>query len=203
MNSLNITGNMTGDAEIKNTSSGTLMATFTVAVNKGTGGEADFFRVNAYDAVAKRVGDGMKDGRFLRGCHVEVSGEMHQSSYTDKDGQNRISWSVTARYLKGSKKDFSGHPQSSAPQMTPPQAYENSTQPAQPGYPVPQYTGGYSSAPGPQMQQPQPQMQQPQPQMQQPQEYRPMQPSYPGYYNMATAKTVGGYMPAQNQIPMN
>ena len=41
------------------------------------------------------------------------------------------------------------------------------------------------------------------PQMQQPQEYRPMQPSYPGYYNMATAKTVGGYMPAQNQIPMN
>lgn len=188
MNSLNITGNMTGDAEIKNTSSGTLMATFTVAVNKGTGGEADFFRVNAYDAVAKRVTDGMKDGRFLRGCHVEVSGEMHQSSYTDKDGQNRISWSVTARYLKGSKKDFSGHPQSSAPQ---------STQPTQPqsGYPVPQYTEGYSSAPGPQMQQPQPQMQQPQ-------EYRPMQPSYPGYYNMATAK-VGGYMPAQNQIPMN
>ena len=47
MNSLNITGNMTGDAETKNTSSGTSMATFTVAVNRGGGGEGEVFRVTA------------------------------------------------------------------------------------------------------------------------------------------------------------
>ena len=96
MNKLTIIGNLTRDPELRTTSTGLNVCTFTVAVNRRRSGnsnqpEADFFRVTAW----RQLGENCQ--RFLaKGRKVAVVGSVSVSTYTGNDGTTRASLEVTA-----------------------------------------------------------------------------------------------------------
>ena len=96
MNKLTIIGNLTRDPELRTTSSGVNVCTFTVAVNRRRSGnsnqpEADFFRVSAW----RQLGENCQ--RYLaKGRKVAVVGSVSVSTYTGNDGTTRATLEVTA-----------------------------------------------------------------------------------------------------------
>ena len=96
MNKLTIIGNLTRDPELRTTSTGLNVCSFTVAVNRRRSGnsnqpEADFFRVSAW----RQLGENCQ--RYLaKGRKVAVVGAVSVSTYTGNDGNTRASLEVTA-----------------------------------------------------------------------------------------------------------
>ena len=96
MNKLTIIGNLTRDPELRTTSTGLNVCSFTVAVNRRRSGnsnqpEADFFRVSAW----RQLGENCQ--RYLaKGRKVSVIGSVSVSTYTGNDGQTRATLEVTA-----------------------------------------------------------------------------------------------------------
>ena len=96
MNKLTIIGNLTRDPELRTTSTGLNVCSFTVAVNRRRSGnsnqpEADFFRVSAW----RQLGENCQ--RYLaRGRKVAVVGSVSVSTYTGNDGTTRATLEVTA-----------------------------------------------------------------------------------------------------------
>ena len=96
MNKLTIIGNLTRDPELRTTSSGINVCTFTVAVNRRRSAnsnqpEADFFRVSAW----RQLGENCQ--RYLaKGRKVAVVGAVSVQTYTGNDGTTRASLEVTA-----------------------------------------------------------------------------------------------------------
>lgn len=93
MNSINILGRLTA-AAIPYGSGDKLAARFTVAVprdRKNADGvrESDFIDCVAFGKLGELV-----LGYLDKGCRVGVAGRLSVSSYTDKDGAKRRSWSV-------------------------------------------------------------------------------------------------------------
>ena len=104
MNKLTIIGNLTRDPELRTTSSGISVCSFTVAVNRkqsaqqrqaGQQPEADFFRVTAWRERGEFC------GKFLqKGKKVCVMGPVSVSTYTGNDGTTRASLEVTANDIE-------------------------------------------------------------------------------------------------------
>lgn len=98
MNKLFIIGNLTRDPEMRSTSAGIPVCTFTVAVNRRKQSnaeagqpEADFFRVTTWRQLAENC------NRFLaKGRKVGVVGTLTLQTFTGNDGQNRSSLEVQA-----------------------------------------------------------------------------------------------------------
>ncbi|MDD6041813.1 MAG: single-stranded DNA-binding protein [Clostridia bacterium] len=96
MNKLTIIGNLTRDPELRTTSTGLNVCSFTVAVNRRRSAnsnqpEADFFRVSAW----RQLGENCQ--RYLaKGRKVCVIGPVSVSTYTANDGTTRASLEVTA-----------------------------------------------------------------------------------------------------------
>ena len=96
MNRLTIIGNLTRDPELRTTSTGINVCSFTVAVNRrrsanGNQPEADFFRVSAWRALGENC------QRYLaKGRKVAVTGPVSVSTYTGNDGTTRATLEVTA-----------------------------------------------------------------------------------------------------------
>ena len=96
MNKLTIIGNLTRDPELRTTSSGINVCTFTVAVNRRRSAnsnqpEADFFRVSAW----RQLGENCQ--RYLaKGRKVAVVGSVSVQTYTASDGTTRASLEVNA-----------------------------------------------------------------------------------------------------------
>ena len=96
MNRLTIIGNLTRDPELRTTSAGINVCSFTVAVNRrrsanGNQPEADFFRVSAWRALGENC------QRYLaKGRKVAVTGPVSVSTYTGNNGVTRASLEVTA-----------------------------------------------------------------------------------------------------------
>ena len=100
MNKLTIIGNLTRDPELRTTSSGISVCSFTVAVNRkqsaqqrqnGQQPDADFFRVTAWRQLGEIC------GKFLqKGKKVAVVGPVSVSTFTGNDGATRASLEVTA-----------------------------------------------------------------------------------------------------------
>ena len=99
MNKLFIVGNLTRDPELRTTSSGISVCSFTVAVNRrrssaaaaGSQPEADFFRVSAWRALGENCQKYLAKGR-----KVAVTGAVSVSTYQGNDGQTRASLEVNA-----------------------------------------------------------------------------------------------------------
>ena len=95
MNKLTIIGNLTRDPELRVTSGGVNVCSFTVAVNrkKKTEGqpEADFFRVTAWRGLADICSKYLSKGK-----KVCVIGPVSLSTYTGNDGETRAALEVTA-----------------------------------------------------------------------------------------------------------
>ena len=92
-----IIGNLTKDPEVRTTSNGVDVCSFTVAVNrrKGQQQEADFFRVNAWRERAKVCGQYLAKGR-----KVCVVGPVSVKTYQGNDGATRASLEVTAEEVE-------------------------------------------------------------------------------------------------------
>ena len=86
MNKVVITGRTTKDIELKVTTSGTNVATFSIAVKrayKGNGEqESDFFECVAYSKTAELISKYVKKGDM-----VGIDGRLQTRNYTNKDGR--------------------------------------------------------------------------------------------------------------------
>lgn len=96
MNKLFITGNLTKNPELRTTSAGKEVCTFTVAVNRRKTGnnqqpEADFFRVSAWDGLAKSCGQFLAKGR-----KVAVVGSVSVHTFQAQTGETKAQLEVNA-----------------------------------------------------------------------------------------------------------
>lgn len=117
MNKLTIIGNLTRDVELRTTSTGKNVASFTVAVNRrGKTNEADYFRVSAWNGLAETCHKYLAKGR-----KVCVTGAVSCRTYRGNDGVERASLEVTAddvEFLSAAPQGTQEQPQ---PQQAAPQ----------------------------------------------------------------------------------
>lgn len=90
MNKLTIIGNLVRDPEIRTTTSGKDVCSFTVAVNRKNEG-ADFFRVSAWNGLADICKKYLAKGR-----KVCVVGAVSVNVFTDSKGETKASMEVNA-----------------------------------------------------------------------------------------------------------
>ncbi|MBQ8535789.1 MAG: single-stranded DNA-binding protein [Clostridia bacterium] len=98
MNKLIIIGNLTRDPEVRYTSDGKKVATFTVAVNRRKQKdhpEADYFRVSAWDGLAEVCGKWLTKGK-----KVCVIGPVRCRVFEGQDGGAKAALEVTAYELE-------------------------------------------------------------------------------------------------------
>ena len=98
MNQLTIIGNLVRDPELRTTKEGLPVCTFTVAVNRKMGKDAeqaDFFRVTAWRALGETAAKYLSKGR-----KVAVVGTVGVSAYTAQNGDYRASLEVTASQIE-------------------------------------------------------------------------------------------------------
>ena len=103
INHVTISGNLVKDAEIKRTSSGMAIVSFTVAVNdrrkNSQSGEwenyANFVDVTWFGTYAEKCA-----ATLTKGSKVCVAGKLRQSRWTTNDGQNRSKLEVIAEEVE-------------------------------------------------------------------------------------------------------
>ncbi|MBR4874140.1 MAG: single-stranded DNA-binding protein [Clostridia bacterium] len=106
LNHITIMGRLVRDPDLRTTQSGVSVVSFTVAVDRdykqGDEKVADFIDCTAWRGTAEFVSKNFTKGRMI--C---VDGSLNSNKWTDKDGNNRISWYVQANsvYFADSKKD--------------------------------------------------------------------------------------------------
>ncbi len=110
MNKIVIIGRLTRDPELKSTNAGTAVCNFSVAVDrtyrdKEGNRPTDFFDISVFGATAEFVAK-----YFKKGSSIAVSGAMESRKFVDKDGNNRIAWSLHADEVNfcGSKSENNG-----------------------------------------------------------------------------------------------
>lgn len=96
MNRLVIIGNLTHDPELRSTTSGISVCTFTVAVNRrGRDQGVDYFRVTAWRELGELC------SKFLmKGRKVCVVGSVSVNAYQTRDGKANASLEVTAQEVE-------------------------------------------------------------------------------------------------------
>lgn len=105
INCINIMGRLTADPELKVTTSGTNVTTFTVAVDRQySKGEkqTDFIPVTAWRGTADFISK-----YFRKGQLIAVQGSLQTRKYQDKEGHNRTAFEVVASDVSfcGDKKE--------------------------------------------------------------------------------------------------
>lgn len=107
MNQVVLMGRMTRDPELRHTQTGTPVASFTIAVDRGfvpkDSGErqTDFIDIVAWRGTAEFVSK-----YFVKGQLTAVTGKLQIRDWTDKDGNKRRSAEVVADnvYFTGDKR---------------------------------------------------------------------------------------------------
>lgn len=99
VNTVAISGNLTRDAELRQTQGGNSICRFSVAVNdRRKNGDSWEDYANYIDCIVfGRYGEAMS-GYLARGTKVCVSGKLHWSSW-EKDGQKRSKVEIIADHL--------------------------------------------------------------------------------------------------------
>ena len=97
MNKLTIIGNLTREPELRTTTSGISVCSFTVAVNRRKTQnqqqpEADFFRVTAWRELGENCAKWL-----IKGKKVCVIGPVSVSTYQGQDGKTYANLEVTAQ----------------------------------------------------------------------------------------------------------
>ena len=100
MNHITLIGRLTKDPELKYTSSGTAVCSFTLAVNRrftSQNGEkeADFIPVVVWNKAAENCAKYLSKGR-----QTAVEGRLQIRSYDDKDGQRKRVTEVVAENVE-------------------------------------------------------------------------------------------------------
>lgn len=107
LNSIIIMGRLTSDPELRSTSSGLSVTTFTVAVDRnyakpGEEKKTDFIPVSAWRSTADFVSK-----YFRKGSMIAVQGSLQTRNYEDKNGNKRVGFEVLADQVSfcGSKSE--------------------------------------------------------------------------------------------------
>lgn len=111
MNKVILMGRLTRDPEVKNTTTGKAVATFTLAVdrrfkNKDGQKEADFINIVVWGKQAEFVGQYLS-----KGSQIGVSGRLQVRSYDGQDGHRRYVTEVVADevyFISTKRKDNNG-----------------------------------------------------------------------------------------------
>ena len=106
-------GRLTADPELRTTSSGIAVVSFTVAIERdykdqsGTR-QADFVSVVAWRSLASFIHKYFKKGQM-----IAVTGRLQGDKWTDDSGNSRISWKILADsvYFGGSSPSGGGEQQ--------------------------------------------------------------------------------------------
>ena len=93
MNFIAIHGRLVRDPEMRHTQSGVAVTTITVAVDRSYSAD-DEKQTDFFDCVFWRQGAEFVRKYFTKGKEIIVTGEMQSRKWTDKDGNNRISWEI-------------------------------------------------------------------------------------------------------------
>lgn len=95
MNSVNLTGRLTRDPEIRYTDGGTSIARFSIAVDRKftqeNGPKADFPNCIAFGKTAEFI-----EKWFSKGMKIEVTGRIQTGSYKNQDGNTVYTTDVVA-----------------------------------------------------------------------------------------------------------
>ena len=83
MNTIILTGRLTKDVEVKQTTNGAAVTDFTIAVQRDKD-KADFIDCQAWKKTAEFIGQW-----FRKGSPIEVCGQIRKDSWQDKEGQTR------------------------------------------------------------------------------------------------------------------
>lgn len=120
INKVILMGRLTADPELKQTSNGTSICRFAVAVNrpyadKQTGErQADFISVTAWRSTADFVAK-----YFTKGRMIIVEGSLRNNDYTDQNGVKHYSMNVQADGVAfGESKNSGGNQPQTIPQNT-------------------------------------------------------------------------------------
>ena len=129
-------GRLTADPELKTTPSGVSVTTFTIAVNRRSGGkqgeeaQADFFTVTAWRQTAEFI-----TKFFRKASSICVVGSLQTRNWVDQQGQKRFATEIVAdeAYFVDTKAEMPSAVPPNYGQPAAPQSYE------QPNYaqPVP------------------------------------------------------------------
>ena len=110
MNKFQFMGRLTKDPEVRNTTTGTQVTVFTLAVNRkfaNQNGErqTDFFNLTAFGKTAEFCGK-----YFKKGGQVLVEGRIQNRTWEDQTGAKRYAtdYVVEDTYFADSKRDNSG-----------------------------------------------------------------------------------------------
>ena len=103
MNSTNMIGRLTAEPELRRTTDGTAVCTFTLAVRRPRVKDTSDF----IDCVAWRQSAEYLSQYGHKGDIVAVSGPLQSRKWKDKNDNNRINWEIQAESVEllSSKKD--------------------------------------------------------------------------------------------------
>ena len=107
MNSVQLTGRLTRDPDIRYTDGGLSIARFTLAVNRRfkqeNGPSADFINCIAFGKTAEFI-----EKYFTKGRKMDLNGRIQTGSYTDNDGNKRYTTDVVVEAVEFGESKGSG-----------------------------------------------------------------------------------------------
>lgn len=118
MNRIILMGRLAKDPDVKVTTSGKTVCTFTLAVYRPFSGkdgkrEADFINIQTWNKTAEIVGNNLSKGQRLL-----VEGRLQIRSYDGKDGNKHYMTEVIADHVEFIERKGTGSPSNSVPQQT-------------------------------------------------------------------------------------
>lgn len=100
LNRVTLIGRLTRDPELRQTTSGKNVTSFSIAVNRtfasADGTDVDFFNITAWGKTAEFCSNYLAKGRL-----VAVDGRLQARKYTAQDGSNREVVEVVAESVQG------------------------------------------------------------------------------------------------------
>ena len=99
LNVVVLTGRLTSDPELKHTTSGIAVTSFSIAVDRryrsGEERQTDFINIVAWRNSAEFVANYFKKGQL-----IAIEGSIQTRRYQDKDGNNRTAFEVVANNVQ-------------------------------------------------------------------------------------------------------
>lgn len=109
-------GNIGQDPETRYTPSGTMIVSFSIAVNprprsgqnRNDEAPATWYRVSAFGELADRLDKLSQQGYIAKGRSLYIEGRFEPREFTGNDGQKRISYDINAtnfEFVGGDRRD--------------------------------------------------------------------------------------------------
>lgn len=119
MNSVQLTGRLTRDPDMRYTDNGTSIARFNLAVNRRfkseSGPDADFIGCIAFGKTAEFI-----EKYFCKGQKMDLNGRIQTGSYTNKDGIKVYTTDVVVENVEFGECKFAGSSGGMAAGVRPP-----------------------------------------------------------------------------------